>query len=466
MKSEKNYKRRRFIKNAMISFAGFNAIPQNVLGNSDFFSPLNKKTAGNSVNGTPKLIVDIDFNDEVMIRPEPITENDVEKLVQDLHANGPEILLVRTGYLGYLPYRTNLSYPVGFDVEHAYRHPFDRDSVKMEQWIKIRKQDNERYRKVIETFNPPEVFIRVGHELGMKVIMWIDIFDDMYSGHRSRFIDNHPHCQWTARDGKTRFEGLISYSWPEARAFRVNQAKELLRLGADGIHCSTSAHCRHLPNVHQDDFYGFEDPVVEEYRKRYGIDIRTAATFDKEAWHTIKGEFMNKLYSELAAECHALGKELWVGLQLGDYTHHSADPYFGTNVVVRYRNLWRELVDENIADAFIIGDYELCSKPDMDYWKVKALKPKPGSDLFAWAADYYQPYCKGKTKLNLFGEWLASSPREMDIQLAQWSERVLVNGFDGIDIHEAANFEHTPEDMKLLKRMRQRMDGRDVSQLQ
>lgn len=423
--------------------------------------------AASAAAARPELIVDIDFNDEVIIRPEPITAAEVEQLVRDLHAQGTETLLLRMGYLGYLPYRTKLGYPIGFDAEHARRHPFSRnlDSKKLEQFIESRQRDNARYRKVIETFNPPEVFIRVGHELGMKVVLWIDIFDDGYSGHRSKFIDEHPHCQWTARDGKTRFEGLISYAWPESRAFRVAQAKELLDLGADGIHCSTSAHCRHLPNVQEDDFYGFEEPVVAEYRNRYGVDIRTAADFDKEAWHTVKGEFMNRLYRELAEVCHRRGKEFWVGLQLGEYTHLAADPYFGKNVVARYRNLWQDLVDQKIADAFIVGDYEICSTPDHAYWKAKALKPEPGDDLFAWAAGYYQPHCKGKTKLYLFGEWLPGSTEALDTRLAFWAAKVLAGEFDGIDLHEAMNFEKTPRGMELLGRMRQRLDGKEVPPL-
>lgn len=420
-----------------------------------------------AVAARPELIVDIDFNDEVIIRPEPITEAEVKKLVEDLHAGGVQTLLVRMGYLGYFPYRTKLSYPVGFDPEHARRHPYQRnlDPKKLEQFIHSRQRDNARYRKVVETFNPPEVFVREGHRLGMKVVFWLDIFDDGYSGHRSKFIDEHPHCQWTARDGKTRFEGLISYAWPESRALRVAQAKELLDLGADGIHCSTSAHCRHLANVQRNDAYGYELPVVEEFRRRHGVDIRTAATFDKEAWHTIKGEFMNRLYRELAAVCHQRKKELWVGLQLGEYTHMAADPYFGTNVVARYRNLWRELVDERIADAFIVGDYELCSAPSQAYWRAKAPSPPAGVDLFAWAAGHYQPHCQGKTRLYLFGEWLAGSTQALEGQLSKWAERVVTNKFDGIDLHEAMNFEKTPRGMELLKRTRDRLDGKQVGPL-
>jgi hypothetical protein len=31
--------------------------------------------------------------------------------------------------------------------------------------------------------------------------------------------------------------------------------------------------------------------------------------------------------------------------------HLAADPYFGDNVVARYRNLWEPLVTEGVADA-------------------------------------------------------------------------------------------------------------------
>lgn len=415
----------------------------------------------------PELVVDIDFNDEVYIRPEPMTEAQVEQLVTDLHDGGCTTLLVRMGYMGYLPYRTNLSYPVGFDAEHARAHPPERGMTpeKLEEYITSHIAWNDRYRKVIEAYNPPEVFIRAGHKLGMKVIMWLDIFDDGYSGYRSKFIDENPHCQWTAKDGTTRFEGLISYAWPEARAFRVAQAKELLALGADGIHCSTSAHCRHLPNVQQLDYYGFEPPVVDEYRKRFGVDLRQAETFDKEAWHTIKGEFMNQLYRELAAVCHERGKELWVGLQLGQYTIMPADHYFGPNVVARYRNLWRPLVDEGIADAFIVGDYEICTSPAMEYWRAKALQPDPAGDLFAWAAREYQDTCRGKTRLYLFGEWLPGDQQALDKVCGEWAQRVLKYGFDGIDMHEACNFEVKPLGMTILKRLGDRLAGKDVGPL-
>ena len=99
-----------------------------------------------------ELVVDIDFNDEVMIRTHAITAAEVEKLVRDLHAHGADTLLVRMGYLGYLPYRTKLSYPVGFDAEHARKHPCRRNmpEEELERFIKGRSADNARYAKVIQ----------------------------------------------------------------------------------------------------------------------------------------------------------------------------------------------------------------------------------------------------------------------------------------------------------------------------
>lgn len=415
-------------------------------------------SVGQTAPPTPDPIVDIDFNDEVHMRPQPMTEQQVIDLVELLHSRSCRTMIVRMGFLGLLPYRTQLSYPIGFDEQHFRAHP----GWQKEDYIPKALAWTQKYAQVLEAYNPPEVFIREGHKRGMKVIIWLDIFDDGLPGFRSKFLDEHPQCHWTARDG-SHFPGLISYAWPEARAFRVAQARELLALGADGLHCSTSAHSRHLPNVHANDVYGFEQPVVEEYRRRYGVDIRTAEKFDVEAWDTIKGEAMNALYRELARECHSRGKEFWIGLQLGEYTTLSADPYFGNYVVAKYRNLWRPLVEERVADAFLLGDYELPSQPGHGYWKSKGIALAAGEDLWGWAAREYGPACRGRTKLYLFGEWLSGDNKAVDAKLQALAASCLEHGFDGIDIHEAANLESR---IDLLQRCADKLAGKDVGALE
>jgi len=415
-------------------------------------------TAGGTAMA-PEVIVDIDFNDEVIARPEPMTEAQVVELVEELHAAGAQTLMVRMGFLGLLPYRTELSYPLTFD-EADFRATYWGSAGEIDRLVERNLSWLERYRAVLAAYDPPEVFIRAGHERGMKVILWIDIYDDGYPGFHSKFLDEHPHCAWTARDGRTRFRGLFQYAWPEARAFRVQQARELLDLGADGIHLSTSAHSRHMPNVHEDDFYGFGAPIVEEYRRRCGVDLTTAEEFDRELWHEIKGEAVNRLYREIAAECHARGKELWLGLQLGDYVHLAADPYFGDNVVARYRNLWQPLVTEGTADALVVGDYEsMTAGPAHPYWRAKRSIPED-ADLYAFGAAQYGPLCREHAvPIYLFGEWLPGSHQALDTQLATKARHVLDHGYDGIDLHEALNFEGGR--MVFLQRFAVRLRGLD-----
>jgi hypothetical protein len=294
----------------------------------------------------------------------------------------------------------------------------------------------------------------------MKVLVWLDIFDDGFPGFRSKFLAEHPHCQWVGKDGKTYFHGLTDYSWPEARAYRVAQATELLNLGADGVHCSMSAHCRHLPNTHETDFYGYSQPIVDAFKAKYGVDIRTAADFDKEAWHDLKGEAMVQLYRELGKLCHDRGKELWIGMEIGRYTQFPVDPHFSTNVVARYTNHWKTLIDEKITDAIILGDYEIMSETKHPYWNAKPdVQRQNDEDFFAWAAREYQPYCKGKARLYLFSQWLS----KIEDNMRFFTDVTCKYGFDGIDVHEAMNFEDKQEHMALLHAMSDRFQGKTPS---
>jgi len=407
----------------------------------------------------PELIVDVDVNDEVWLRKHTMTEGDVGELVAKLKNSGCRTLLIRCGCLGHLPYRTRLSYPAdAFDPADVRANPAPGIIKDVEAYIAQRTPWQKRYAEVIRAFNPPEVFIREAHKQGMKAIVWLDIFDDYFPGYKSKFLEEHPHCQWVGRDGKTYYRGLTDYAWPEARAFRVAQARELLDLGADGVHCSTSAHCRHLPNVKEIDFYGYSEPVVAAFKAKYGVDLRTAESFDKAAWHDIKGDMMVKLYRELAELCHGRGKELWVGLQLGAHTIFASDHHFSANVVARFSNHWKQLADERIADAFILGDFEMASRPGQHYWTAKPdIRRLDGEDLFSWAAREYQPHCKGKARLYLFSEWLDNA--KLAEVLKFWSDVTCTNGFDGIDMHEAWNFEPSPAGMALLKEMGDRLNA-------
>ncbi len=117
-------------------------------------------------------------------------------------------------------------------------------------------------------------------------------------------------------------------------------------------------------------------------------------------------------------------------------------------------------MDEGVADAFILGDYEIVSSPDHAYWKAKPdIQRKHGEDLYAWAAREYQAYCQGKTRLYLFSEWLPGEPEALKTRTHFWADVTRQHGFDGIDMHEAWNFESHPDNMAILGSMAQRLKG-------
>jgi hypothetical protein len=137
--------------------------------------------------------------------------------------------------------------------------------------------------------------------------------------------------------------------------------------------------------------------VVDAFKKKHGVDILTAESFDREAWHDLKGQAMVDLYRELSAVCHARNKQFWIGLQLGKYTQFTVAPHFSANVVARYSNHWKTLVDEGIADAFVLGDYEQVSSPGSAYWREKKdIRLAQGQDLYGWAREHYGATLRGR----------------------------------------------------------------------
>ena len=163
-----------------------------------------------------RVIVDVDFNDEIYLRPAPMRSEEIAGLVDAIADNGADTLVLRVGFLGILPYRTNLGYyPPFFDEEDARKNPpsqFLGSQEKLDDWLETRKAWMSRYVDVLKDYNPPEVFIEHARRRNMEIFFWIDIFDDWYPGYLSKFLDENQHCQWTARDGKTYFRGLTSYA--------------------------------------------------------------------------------------------------------------------------------------------------------------------------------------------------------------------------------------------------------------
>lgn len=138
----------------------------------------------------------------------------------------------------------------------------------------------------------------------------------------------------------------LSPSFPETRQWWLSWMRDILEAGADGVELRLRNHHSHLAWVE----YGFEAPVVDAFRQRYGVDILKTDDFDKAALRRLRGEAYTQFYREVKQLVAAYGKLL--GLHLS--TTLDTDPRQGASMNIHWD--WRTWLQEGLADSITLKD--------------------------------------------------------------------------------------------------------------
>jgi hypothetical protein len=141
--------------------------------------------------------------------------------------------------------------------------------------------------------------------------------------------------------GKDRSPLALSPSFPEARAHWLSWVRDVLDAGADGVELRLRNHQSELSWAE----YGFEPPVVEEFRRRYGVDLLTTDDFDRALWRRLRGEAYTEFVRQAHDLVHSRGKRL--GLHVS--TEMDMEPEEGACMDIHWD--WRTWVDEGLADS-------------------------------------------------------------------------------------------------------------------
>ena len=164
---------------------------------------------------------------------------------------------------------------------------------------------------------------------------------------QSRFTRRNP--QFLACDrsltpnGRKYHWGVMEYAYPEVRQYMLEVIRAFSdRFDLDGVFLSLRSHSP--PPDHADQF-GFNEPVVREYKHRWGRDI-LRETFDLEKWRNLRGDFFTTFLKEVKDHLKGRGQRLAVGVQQGEY----AGPPFGN-----MRIQWRRWVSDKIVDQLVVG---------------------------------------------------------------------------------------------------------------
>ncbi|HHW30137.1 MAG TPA: family 10 glycosylhydrolase [Clostridiaceae bacterium] len=315
-----------------------------------------------------------------------------------------------------------------------------------------------KVKNFIEKYDPTELAVEYARKYNLNIYIWMTMYDDFYPGMTSRLIKEHPEFQWVDRSGDVYFKGVVNYCYPEVREYKLAMVKELVNYEADGFYLSMRSHAPHLNVYDIEDMFGYNKPIVEEYEKRYGINIlkynsvktyrKNKVTwieyiddgFDKELWHRLKGEYHTMFIKDVRKVTKEKGQKLIVHVA-GDY--NGIYPLGQTNKKsARFYTDYRNWVREDVVDGILYI-------PPVPQTDSKGQPTTWGNEEYDLTQEleymrYYREAIKDKAKLYMW--------HHVNVKYNRWDcintiarevfEKDQSNLIDGIVLHEAATFEY------------------------
>ncbi len=164
------------------------------------------------------------------------------------------------------------------------------------------------------------------------------------------------HPEWILCDrwGERVAPGPLEYAYPGARRQFIGRVLRHVK-NYDGVALYTYVENNGFRYPEE---YGFNRPIVDEFKRRYGVDIRTGP-FDKAAWYRLRGQYVTQLFRELHAALAGEGKKLSVVLW-GD---NPGEPmgwqrYTTWTTVGRIQMDYERWIAEGIVDEIIVFHHQ------------------------------------------------------------------------------------------------------------
>lgn len=242
------------------------------------------------------------------------------------------------------------------------------------------------------------------HKLGLKIFGYVTLFDEYYPECESAFEVAHPEYTWKHRLRDHHIRGLLSYSYPEVREHRGKEIAELLAYGFDGIYLDTArSHCgiqpiMAMPLTGGDPYleYGFNEPEVEEFKKRTGVNpiVKNPADaplvdFDRDAWNRLRGEYLTQFIREVREKTNQAGCQLAVGFYTDADCYLSPAGRRGRVPMGMFHHDYETWVDDDLVDTFvIIAEHRRFGAKDWhEHTEAQfAAAREKGKSVYIWAA--------------------------------------------------------------------------------
>ncbi len=331
-------------------------------------------------------------------------EPEIEQLFKRCAANHVTGVFWRVSMLG------QMNYPTKTGTVFPGRVPME----------KLSKGD-QRLARILQEMDPLAVAVRYARKYNVKICVWMTLSDE-HSGNKkfmeratNNLVLDHPEYMLQDKNGKP-FRGSICYSFPETRKYRLDVLRELVKYKTDGIFMSTKSHAFY----HGKDSgyqYGYNKPIVDEYKKRYGVNI-LKEKFDIQKWLKIRAEGWDKLMKEATKIVHGANQKLYLGIKAAS-NEVRGWPYG------RALMPWRGWIRKKWLDGVVVGHYYIDLIQIATDSKAFHKVASPEQKIFFWQ----QLWNYQKRAMTPFHQML------LQIQLINYS------GANGGVYHEAMNLE-------------------------
>ncbi|MBR5586525.1 MAG: hypothetical protein IKW02_01050 [Clostridia bacterium] len=234
-----------------------------------------------------------------------------------------------------------VSFEFGFDFECAPErkedHLLHMDALWDEAHYKYMNNKDTVYKNAVKFAKESGFGIYAANR--MQVSNFITPFTRY--GWNMKFVEENPQFLSETRTGTK--VNVCSYAYPEVQDFVINQFKNVVKHGFDGITLIW----------HRGHFIGFDKPVLDRFAELYpGVDPRTLPIKD-ERLHGVWCEFMNEFMRKLR---EAMGKDIKINT-INDYSLETSK-HLGLDVEHWAKNGYVDSVCQ--ADMETFEDLEDC----------------------------------------------------------------------------------------------------------
>ena len=324
--------------------------------------------------------------------------------------------------------------------------------------------------EALKNFDPLRVGIEHTRRRGLRVYAWMSLYNECsWMGMESEFGRQHPEYYWVSRDGNHYLRGILCYAYPEVREYKLSIVRELAEYDLDGLYFSLRNYgATPTPFHKQENMFGFNRPIVEEYKRRYGVDITEfddvecltdrdghiegiiykGGALDVERWHRLKGEYLT-LFLEEAKEV-LREKDLKLILDIRRWDSFTNRTIEGINAPAQLHLNWPKWVQDGTIDGLVViprppieAQKQLLSEETIETEFSPYRRQMGECRLYAFQSLLY--YQMGLAEAAAFVKGMRRKPVDGYSFIGPIVERVAANDpnglLDGIVLHEAAAFE-------------------------